>query len=160
MCRNMTTQYVQNDGPPTSSSTPPTFLMFIFAVVHFVVPMWFFFYWGSLPQGKPAATDLRYPILINHKMHPGSFHVSKIHRTLTWILNTHIYVIIVMRTYTHGGLGTPTASQHNIFDSEKLSQIFLCSWRSLDLGSDVPQTDPPCHPMVLYLVIYNDSEYI
>ena len=29
-----------------------------------------------------------------------------------------------MRVYTHRGLGTPTASQHNIFDSEKLSQIF------------------------------------
>ena len=30
-----------------------------------------------------------------------------------------------MRVCTHGGLGIPIASQHNIFDSEKLSQIFL-----------------------------------
>ena len=30
-----------------------------------------------------------------------------------------------MRAYTHRGLGTPTASQHNIFDSDKPSQLFL-----------------------------------
>ena len=31
-----------------------------------------------------------------------------------------------MRAYTHGGVGTPTASRHNIFDSEKLT-IFSCA---------------------------------
>ena len=30
-----------------------------------------------------------------------------------------------MRAYTHGGLAAPTASQHNIFDSEKVSQNVL-----------------------------------
>ena len=34
-------------------------------------------------------------------------------------------MIILRRACIHGGLGTPTASQPNIFDSEKLSQIFL-----------------------------------
>ena len=33
-------------------------------------------------------------------------------------------MIILVRVYTHRGLGTsPTARQHNIFDSEKLSQF-------------------------------------
>ena len=59
-------------------------------------------------------------------MHTGSFRVSLIHQTLTWTTGSltcvrdHSYV----RTYTRS-LGTPTTSQHNIFDSEKLSQIFL-----------------------------------
>ena len=47
-------------------------------------------------------------------------------------------------------LGTSTASQHNIFDSVKLSHFFLRSWRrrgsnlqSLDLESDALPTEPP-----------------
>ena len=32
-------------------------------------------------------------------------------------------VIILMRAYTHGGLGTPTGSQHSIFDSDKALTI-------------------------------------
>ena len=39
---------------------------------------------GCIPQGKPAATVLRYPNLINHNVHAGSFCVSVIHQTLTW----------------------------------------------------------------------------
>ena len=38
----------------------------------------------SFPQGKQAATESCYPILINYKVHAGSFHVSVIHRTMTW----------------------------------------------------------------------------
>ena len=37
--------------------------------------------WGvgvAFPQGKPAATESRYPILINYKVHAGSFPVSVI----------------------------------------------------------------------------------
>ena len=52
----------------------------------------------------------------------GSFRVSVIHRTLTLTTGSLTcvgYVIILMRAYTHWGLGTPTASQYNIFDSEK-----------------------------------------
>ena len=49
--------------------------------------------------------------------------------------------------YTRG-LGTPT-SQHNVFDSEKLSQIFLLvllNLGALDLESDALPIEPPCHP--------------
>ena len=35
------------------------------------------------PQGKPTATESRYPILINYKVLAGSCSVSVIHRTLT-----------------------------------------------------------------------------
>ena len=52
------------------------------------------------------------------------------------------------------GLGTPTTNQHNILDSEKLSQFFFSctpdgvrtSW-SLDLeeSSALPPTEPPRH---------------
>ena len=31
--------------------------------------------------------------------------------------------IILMRAYTHWRLGTPTMSQHNIFDAEKLTIV-------------------------------------
>ena len=68
------------------------------------------------------------------------------------------YVIILMRVYTHGGLGTPTASQHNILDSEKtFTNVFLCSWRgsnlgSLDLESDALPTEPPRHPGCLFSI--------
>ena len=31
---------------------------------------------GRFPQGKPAATESRYPNLINYKAHAGSFPVS------------------------------------------------------------------------------------
>ena len=56
-----------------------------------------------------------------------SFRVSIIHQTLTWsftplpCVRDHSDACI----YTHRAwLGTLTASQHNIFDPEKLSQIF------------------------------------
>ena len=35
------------------------------------------------------------------------------------IFNVRTYVIILARAYTHG-LGTPTMSRRNVFDSEKL----------------------------------------
>ena len=53
--------------------------------VHFVVPMEFL-PWESriaFPKEKPAATESRYPTLINYKIRAGSFRVSLIHRTLT-----------------------------------------------------------------------------
>ena len=65
----------------------------------------------------------RYPVL---QMHAGPFRVSVIHQTLTWTsgslkcVHDHSYACI----YTQR-LGTQTMSQHNIFDSEKLSQIFV-----------------------------------
>ena len=54
----------------------------------------------------------------------GSFRVSVIQRTLTWTTGSltcvrdHFYACV---QYTHGSwAGTPTASQHNLFDSEIL----------------------------------------
>ena len=78
-------------------------------------------------------------------MHAGSFRVSVIHQTLTWTTVQDLYrsyVIILVRAYTHtGGLGTQTASQHNIFYVEKLTN-FSCApdgiqnLGPLDLESD------------------------
>ena len=58
----------------------------------------------------------------------GLFVFPIIHRTLTWTTGSltcvrdHCYPCVYRYTQ---GLGTQTASQHIIFDSEKLSQIFL-----------------------------------
>ena len=113
------TQQVQKIGP-WGRFKKHYLRLFIYYFVHFVVqkvisPI------GNLGrfQGKPAATTL-----INYKVHAGSFHVSKIHRTLTWTTGSltclcgHSYACI----YTQG-CGTPTASQNNIFDLE--SRVFL-----------------------------------
>ena len=81
---------------------------------------------GHFSQGKPAATESHYPILMNYKVHAGSYHVSVIHQSLTWTAESlrcvrdHSYACVYTRE-----LGTPTVSQHSIFDSEKVSQIFL-----------------------------------
>ena len=58
-----------------------------------------------------------------------------------------------MRAYTHGGWGTKTASQHNNFDWEKLTQIFLVlrtGFEPLIFGSrvDALPTEPPRHPVI------------
>ena len=66
------------------------------------------------------------------KAHAGFFCVSVIHQTLTWTtgsLRDHSYACV----YTQG-LGTPTASLHNIFYS-KTHKFFLCFWQGLNLGS-------------------------
>ena len=57
-----------------------------------------------------------------------------------------------MRAYTHGGLGTPTASQHNLFDSEKLKSFSyaLDGIRTLDLrisNRNSLTTEPTRHPV-------------
>ena len=68
----------------------------------------------------------RYPTPINYKVHAGSFRVSIIQRTLTWTtgsltcVRNHSYACAYTR-----GLGIPTASQHNIFDSGKTLTIFF-----------------------------------
>ena len=65
-----------------------------------------------------------YPV---SKVHAGSLRVSVIHLTLTWTTGTlacvrdHSYACVHTR-----GLGTHTASQQNIFDSEKL-RFFSCA---------------------------------
>ena len=42
-------------------------------------------------------------------------------------------MIILVHAYTQG-LSTPTASRHNIFDSEKLSFLVPLAWRDSNLG--------------------------
>ena len=60
--------------------------------------------------------------LINYKVHAGSFRVSLIHRTLRWTTGSLTCVLDHSGACVYIlGLGTPTASQHNIFDSEKLT---------------------------------------
>ena len=68
----------------------------------------------------------RYPTLISYKVHAESFRVSVIHQTLTWTTgsSTCVHDHSCAHVYTQW-LGTPTASQHNILDSEKLPNL---SW--------------------------------
>ena len=104
-----------------------------------------------IPQGKPAATESRYPALINYQEQAESFYASIIHRN-----SDMVYRIFNMRTWSflcvsvglHTGIGHTDTSQHNIFDSEKLSQFFLCSRRrrGSNLGSDALPTEPPRCP--------------
>ena len=63
-------------------------------------------------------------------------------------------IFMYVRVYTQR-LGTPITSQHNIFYSEKLSQVFLCSRRgsnlgSLDLESDALSIELPRHAVCEY----------
>ena len=60
-------------------------------------------------------------------MHAGSFRVSVIHWTLTWTTGslTSVRDHSCACVYTRG-LGTPATSQHNTFDSEKLTH-FSCA---------------------------------
>ena len=87
---------------------------------------------GRFPQGKPAATEPRYPTLINHEVHAGSFFVSGIHQSLTWTTGSlmcvreHSCACVYIHTRIRFRLGTSTASQHNLFHSEKLT-IFCCA---------------------------------
>ena len=68
-----------------------------------------------------------------------------------------------MRAYTHWGLGTPTASQHNIFDLEKLTNfscapdrvqtlgqwIWSSNLRSMDMELDALPTSHPLTPVIM-----------
>ena len=94
-------------------------------------------------------------ILLSSKCMLGLFMFpAVIHRTLTW---TTWYLTCVRDhsdacVYTRG-VGTPTASQQNIFDSEKLTFFLLCSWWDSNLGhvdleSEALPTEPPCHPNI------------
>ena len=59
---------------------------------------------GRFSLGKPAATESRYPPLINYKVHAGPFRVSVTRRLLTWPTGCLMCVrVICMRSYTHGG---------------------------------------------------------
>ena len=60
---------------------------------------------GRFPEGKPTAAESRYPSLLNHTVHAGSFRVSIIHRTLTWTTRslTCVRDHSCACVYTHGG---------------------------------------------------------
>ena len=60
--------------------------IFLYLYLYTLLSQWEFLPWEIwvFPQGKPAVTELRYPTLINYKVHAGSFPVSVIHRPLTW----------------------------------------------------------------------------
>ena len=101
---------------------------------------------------RPSYPGKRYPVL---QVHAGSFCVSVIHQTLTRTTGSvmcghnHSYACV----YTQG-LGTLTISRQNIFDLEKLSQIFLVLLRVfeppvLDPESDDLPIEPPRHPQHL-----------
>ena len=84
------------------------------------------------------------------KVHAGSFRVFVIHRTLTWTtgfltcVRDHSFTCVYTR-----GLGTPTASQHNIFDSEK-THFFSCApggIRTSVLWILKPTLYPVSHPV-------------
>ena len=86
------------------------------------------------------------------QVHAGYFRVSIIHRTLTWTTSSSTCAqgLSYAWIYTRG-LGTPTASQHNLFDWKKTQRFFLCSWRDsnprpLDLQCSALTTEPPRHP--------------
>ena len=82
---------------------------------------------GSLSSRKASCSQMRYPPLTIITVHAGSFRVSTIRRTLIYTAGSltcvrdHSYACVYTRR-----LGTPpTASQHDIFDLDKLSQIVL-----------------------------------
>ena len=128
----------------------------VYIYIHCIIPFRKF----GLPYLGMAIARAALPIL---QVHAGSFRVSVIHRTLTWTtgsltcLRDHYYAYVYTR-----GLGTSTASQHNICDSENLSQRFLAflagsSLWSLDLESDVLIIEPP-RPEARTYVTVRDSQ--
>ena len=103
-------------SPPSAAD----FLFFYIFFLHCVIPMGLFPHWefrvGFPPQGKPAATEPRYPTVIDYKVHARSFRVSVIHRTLTrttgslTCVRDHSYTVGM---HAHGVVGhTDSESAH------------------------------------------------
>ena len=87
------------------------------------------------------------------QVHAGYVHVSIIHRTLTWPTGSLmcVYGLSYACVYTRG-LGTPTTSQHNLFDLENLKCFFLVLLTGFEpstFGSPV-QHEPTRHSPVTY----------
>ena len=93
-------------------------------------------------------TESRYPTLINYKVHAGSFHVSVIHRTLTWTTGYFkmcTWSFLCVRIHTEVGHTDNESAPHFWLD-----KFFLCSWRgsdlrSLDLEFNALSTELPRH---------------
>ena len=84
------------------------------------------------------------------QVHAGYVRVSIIHRTLTWTTGslTCVHGLSYACVYTRGWVGTPTASQHNLFDSQNLS--FSCApdgVRTLDHCISSPTLLPVSQPV-------------
>ena len=78
----------------------------------------------TLPSTQLQPRGMKRKLTYYSSVHAESFRVSIIHWTLTWTtgyfsrVHDHSFVCV----YTQG-LGTPTASQRNSFDSEKIKNI-------------------------------------
>ena len=104
--------------------------------------------------------DIFEAIALEKEGKKGSFRVSVIHRTLTWTTGS----LTCVRDHSDAcvytlRLGTLTASQRNIVDSQKTHKIVLCSLRGSNLGSwnpldffeaDALSTEPSRHPRQKY----------
>ena len=85
---------------------------------------------GRFRQGKPAATESRYPTLINDKVHAGYFRVSVIHRTRTWTTGslTCSTCSFLCSTCTHRGSWAHRQRVATTFLTRKNDhKFFLCS---------------------------------
>ena len=89
--------------------------------------------WALLSVCKSLDTTLLFKSTVQlysypsvSKMHAGSFCVFVIHQTLTWTTGSSMCV----RDHSFACVYTPTVSQHNIFNSEKLVPLM-----GFDLGS-------------------------
>ena len=87
---------------------------------------------GHLPQGKPAATESRYPTLItgNYQVHAGSFRISIIHRIPTWTTGSLTCVCdYLLCVRIHTGVGhTDSESAQHFWLEKTLTIFFVCSW--------------------------------
>ena len=85
------------------------------------------------------------------QVHAGYYRVSIIHRTLTWTTGmlTCVHDLSYACVYTRG-LNTPTASQHNPFDSEKLT-VPLTGFEPSIFGSPVQRTNHWAHPSIPHI---------
>ena len=90
-------------------------------------------------------------------MHAGYFRISVIHRTLTWTSGslTCVHGLSYACVYTRGvGHTTPTASQHNHFDSEKLT-VFLVPLTGLEpstFGSPIQRSNHWANPVIMIIM--------
>ena len=133
-----------------------------FRGVHFVIPMAIFPMGksGRFAQGKPAATESRYPnAYSNYKVHAGSVRVSIIHRTLTWTTGSltcvrdHSYACV----YIQGGWAHPQRVSTTFLTRRNSHKFFLCSWRGSNSGlwSSSPTLYQLSHPVTTAYVPEN-----
>ena len=70
------------DMPRSGAQVYCLFVCLFVCCLYILLSHFEFFPWeilGRFPQEKPAATESRYPTLINYKVHAVSFRVSTVH---------------------------------------------------------------------------------